>query len=233
MIVNWNSETYLRAAVGQVRRCSPPGTVVRVVDNGSRDGSLAYLRACPDVETIRLPMNVGHELAMDIGFLTSRTTYVVALDVDAFPISSAWLDTLLGPLEHEAHVSGAHVVGGFVHPCCLAMRFDRFVDARHSFLARRSQALPASADDPEPRGWDTGWSISLREPLRNLIDVSEVRGPGQLGTVFGAVVYHNFYAKRLDQPKMPLTRSEVTAGVTRQEADAAWADALERYEISG
>ena len=97
---------------------------------------------------------MGHGAALDLGWLRARTSVVVALDVDAFPISDQWLSRLTTPLDEGATVVGAH--GGevldrlsrdvppewrgrdFVHPCCLAMRLRDFVARDHSFRADRS-----------------------------------------------------------------------------------------------
>src|SRR5438128_2429727 len=67
--VNWNSWSHLDVLIDVVRRHSPPDTEILVVDNGSVDGSRAFLAASPDVTTIMLPANVGHDLALDIGVL--------------------------------------------------------------------------------------------------------------------------------------------------------------------
>jgi glycosyltransferase involved in cell wall biosynthesis len=229
VIVNWNSERFLRTAVHAVRRYSPSETRIIVVDNGSDDGSRAFLASRDDVRTLRLPMNIGHEVAEDLGFLSARTEYVVSLDVDAFPLSDHWLDELLEPLARGDAVSGAHVRGGFVHPCCLAMRIVDFTKRNHSFVARRAGVWAQSADETDAVAWDTGWSISLREPRRHLIDRSGVRGPGDIGSVFGDLVYHNFYSTRFENPKQKLSDAEVGLGVDRQHARDAWEWAVSTY----
>ena len=228
MIVNWNSVDLLRVTIKAIRHFTP-GLEVVVVDNASSDGSRAWMREF-GVGCLRLPANVGHELALDIGFLRVRTEYAVALDVDAFPISRGWLDRLLDPVRAcSADVSGVHVRGGFVHPCCLAMRTQRFVDRRHTFLPRRGRPLVDDADqDWADRGWDTGWLISLREPRRHLLDRTAVRGPGDLGSEWAGVVYHNFYSTRLDS-KLPLSQVELELGINRSEVFAAWEEAQARF----
>ena len=59
VIVNWDSLSYLRTTVAAVRRFSASGTRIIVVDNGSHDGSLAWLRT-EKVETVALGANFGH-----------------------------------------------------------------------------------------------------------------------------------------------------------------------------
>lgn len=229
IIVNWNSLDFLRVAIDAIRQfTSSDAAEILVLDNASKDGSREYLRS-KGVRFIGLPSNIGHEMALDLGALISRREFIVALDVDAFPISSQWLHRMLEPLRNGlADVSGVHVEGGFVHPCCLAMRLDRFVWRNHTFMPMRSGIFATSADDPEPAGWDTGWSISLREKRRNLIDRTEVYGPGNIGSVWDEVVYHNFYSTRFDAKILP-SDEEIASGVNRLAAEEAWKWAVNRF----
>ena len=164
VIVNWNSEEFLDVTLNAVTLNSPPGTRVVVVDNQSTDNSREVSQKYPMTRWIGLPYNVGHGLALDVGFLLARTEYVVSLDVDAFPVSPQWIDRLIAPLEGGYAVAEAHMRGGFVHPCCLAMKLDRFVEMKHSFVPRYGHRLARSALDSGAPGWDTGCNISMREP---------------------------------------------------------------------
>ena len=230
VIVNWNSESYLRVSVAAVRRFSPANTQVIVVDNNSHDGSRGWLAGQQDVRTIRLPRNIGHEVGLDIGFLSARTVFVMALDVDAFPISDQWIPETERALREGAEVAGAHLQGGFVHPCFLGMTRDRFVQMKHSFAARRGPAWAVDAEDREARGWDTGWSISLRENQRHLVERTALRGPGDIGSVFGGLVYHNFYSTRFHaSANEKVSDPELAQGVSERAAAAAWAEAVSRF----
>ncbi len=212
--VNWESLPYLEVLVRSVRRRSPPGTRIVVVDNGSRDGSRKRLRELR-VGCVPLPLNVGHELALDIGFLLARTEYVVALDVDAFPIVDDWLEQLLDPLARGCEVSGARLNRRYVHPCCLAMRTRRFVEQRHTF----------ESDYSDGRG-DVGESISEREAGRlHFFDLTSQRGPQAVGSVFGNLVYHNFYTTRFRATERDVLDKQVTPDDPVQ----AWAEALARF----
>ena len=151
VIVNWDSLSYLRTTLAAVHHFSPPTTRILVVDNGSTDGSVEWLRE-HDVRTVALDANWGHEAGLDLGWLRARTRTVVALDVDAFPISHQWVPQLTEPLASGATVVGAR--GGehvyrlaldasnpwrgrdYVRPpCCLAIRdyaASASVDTRNS-----------------------------------------------------------------------------------------------------
>jgi glycosyltransferase involved in cell wall biosynthesis len=217
---NFDAAECLDALYTAVRHYSPPEVQIIVVDNASRDDSAAWFRRHPDVRTLRLPVNVGHEAALDVGFRLARTDIVVAFDVDAFPIDHRWWDEIVLPIrDRRAVVSGVSVQpladlgrAPYAHPCCLAMRRADFVDRHHSF---RSQY-------PE---WDTGERISqLEAGGLHLVDSVSVRGPGLVGMVFGGVVYHNFYGTRFKGN----TREEID-WVERGESEQAWAEAVDRY----
>jgi glycosyltransferase involved in cell wall biosynthesis len=221
--VNWNSAPYLRVLLRLVGRRSPADVRVIVVDNGSRDGSRELLREHPEVTAVNLPFNVGHDLALDIGFLRAETEYVVALDVDAFPLHDDWLERLLAPLSAGAELSGARLNREYVHPCCLAMRTARFVQRKHSF---RSRYLPR-ADGRDASG-DIGEEISAREAGKlHFFDPTSQRGPGDVGTVFGDLVYHNFYSTRFRATRDPVLDALVHEG----DPAAAWEEAVRRYDL--
>jgi glycosyltransferase involved in cell wall biosynthesis len=219
--VNWESLPYLNTLVKLVRKRSPEDARILVVDNGSRDSSRMFTSNDPQVRMVRLPFNVGHDLALDIGFLLVETEYVVALDVDAFPLHEKWLDELLAPLSTGYEIAGARLNREYVHPCCLAMRTARFVRQKHSFRANyrpRSGGRAASGD--------VGEEMAAREEGRLcFFDCTSKRGPGDVGTVFGGLVYHNFYSTRFKATGDNVLDGQVAAS----DAAAAWDEAVERY----
>jgi hypothetical protein len=168
---------------------------------------------------------------MDIGFLLADTEYVIALDVDAFPVSDAWAARLITPLKAGAAVSGVRAKGGFVHPCALAMRRERFVRAGHTFRVLRNDAAGPGA------WWDTGELITIREqPNVHIIPPTHHIGPYWVGTTWDDTIYHNFYAVRhkraygdaQDRVLDPVDGVEAS-GVTAADARRAWSRAIEQY----
>lgn len=219
--VNWNSSRYLSVLLELVRERSPEGTEIIVVDNASRDDTSAVVARHPGVRLVRLPINVGHEVALDTGFLLARTEYVVALDVDAFPLHDRWLDELTDALRDGAEVAGARLNRHYVHPCCLAMRTARFVERSHSF---RAHYVPRTATSDA--SGDVGEAISAAEGDRiRFFDVTSQRGPGDVGSVFGDLVYHNFYSTRF----RATTDTVLDVHVTNDAAASAWDEAVARY----
>jgi glycosyltransferase involved in cell wall biosynthesis len=219
--VNWNSWPFLEVLLDLVARRSPAGTRVIAVDNGSTDGSRERIADRADADGLLLPANVGHELALDLGVLLCRTESVVALDVDAFPLHDDWLDRLLAPLDEGAQITGARLNREYVHPCCWAMRMRRFVERGHSFRAHYQPRV----GDRDASG-DVGEEMSAAEaPHLHFFEVTSQRGPGDVGTVFGDLVYHNFYSTRFNATNETTLDGVVDAG----EPGRAWEEALRRY----
>jgi hypothetical protein len=161
-------------------------------------------------------------MALDIGFLLVDTEYVVALDVDAFPLHERWLEEILAPLWSGSEISGARLNRQYVHPCCLAMRTGRFVERKHSF---RSHYRPR--EGARDASGDIGEEMSAAEAGRlHFFDPTSQRGPGDVGTVFGELVYHNFYSTRFSAGREPVLDSVVG----RDDPQAAWEEALHRYD---
>lgn len=220
--VNWNTLRYLETMVAMVRRHSRAGTRIVVVDNASTDGSREWLRAHPELRHRLLRYNLHHGPAADIGALMVETEFLVLLDVDAFPLSDRWLPEVIDALRGGCTVAGGHVHRQYVHPSYFAMRTRDFVSRDHSFSIVGEWKKGVKGGGEGFR--DAGEDISVRERERfgpettHLIPVTSTRGPGMLGTVFGDLVYHNFFS----------TGYGPAAQRTAQ-TNAAWDDAVARY----
>jgi glycosyltransferase involved in cell wall biosynthesis len=221
VVVNYNTSDKLAVVLDAVDRYTAVPYTAFVVDNASHDDSKAFLRDRPDVETVFLPVNVGHGPALDLALLRSATDTVVVLDPDAFPISDEWLQAVLGPLDDGAKVAGAYHQRAFVHPCFLAIRRQTFLRNRLSFIPV-GRPSPFGVDSPGGLFLDVGESLSHILSARfgtatiHKIPPTSTRGPGTLGTVYGEVVYHNFFSTH--------GSDELSA-----RAAEAWDDAVRRY----
>lgn len=196
--VNYNSLPQLRVLVTALKRYTTEPVDVIVVDNASKDGSREFLRTQPNVRPILLPLNIGHGFALDLAVLAASTSTVVAFDIDAFPISPRWLQSVVDPLEHGAVVAGAHLHRAYIHPCFLALRRSDFLDYGLSFVPVGrcpSPEVPASGLYLDA-GEAVSHVLSLAYGTKAIhkIPPTSTIGPGAIGTVFGDVVYHNFYS---------------------------------------
>jgi GT2 family glycosyltransferase len=69
VILNWNGKALSEACVASWLRARPAPRRLLLVDNGSRDGSVAYLkRRFPGLEVLALPSNLGFAAGNNRGF---------------------------------------------------------------------------------------------------------------------------------------------------------------------
>ena len=208
--VNWNTAEFLTDVLRALEKFSP-GVDVIIVDNASSDDSRRVLKES-SARSVLLPMNLGHGPGLDIAASLVRTEYFATLDIDAFPVRSDWLDDLRRRLEEGNVVVGGTMHRGFAHPSMLAMRTRDFLDRHHSFM--RSVWKPGKFEAGE--SWDVAERISMREPGRvGLVTPSEIRGPGVIGTVYGGIVYHNWFSSQGPPQQMAAAREAWTEAVDR------------------
>ncbi|MCX7968833.1 MAG: glycosyltransferase family 2 protein [Armatimonadetes bacterium] len=86
VIANWNGkhllEQFLPSVVEAIRDCDE----IIVVDNGSTDGSVEFLRSrFPQVRLITLPRNYGFSIANNLGALMAKNEIIVLLNNDMKP----------------------------------------------------------------------------------------------------------------------------------------------------
>lgn len=83
VIPNYNGITYLGACLDSVKKQRGVTAEVLVVDNGSTDGSLEYLKKeFPDCRLISLNKNYGFCRAVNEGFQHAESEYVILLNND-------------------------------------------------------------------------------------------------------------------------------------------------------
>ena len=100
VVVNWNGERWLRPCLDALaRQTASFPYLVWVVDNASRDGSVALLeREYPDVRVLRNTENLGFAGGNNTALREVTTPYAVLLNNDATP-EPDWLERLLAPFD--------------------------------------------------------------------------------------------------------------------------------------
>lgn len=84
VIPNWNGMKVLPASLASLSRQSMSGFRITVVDNGSQDGSVEYIRAqWPQVRVLALPRNFGFCRAVNEGIRRSPADLIALLNNDA------------------------------------------------------------------------------------------------------------------------------------------------------
>ncbi len=109
ILVNYNTAHLLERCIGQLRIASA-GLSVRVVivDNASRDGSAAFIRArFPDCVLLANDNNVGFGRANNQALAFCDAPFVLCLNIDAF----VFADTLRKCLDHMATHPRCGVLG--------------------------------------------------------------------------------------------------------------------------
>jgi hypothetical protein len=218
--VTWNSLDYLRGCLAGVRKYTEQPIDILVIDNHSTDGTTEFLATQADARAVRLPLNVGHGLGLDLAFALAQTEFVVVLDVDAFPISNEWLATVLEPLEAGSVVAGAYVQRAFIHPSFLAMRRRDYLRLNLEFVPVGAPTAPGSI----PRGLFMDVAEALCQTVAvvegsavlHRVPITADSGNHLVGSIYGGVVYHNFYSTQ--------GKPELVAASKR-----AWSEAVARY----
>jgi GT2 family glycosyltransferase len=101
VVPNWNGRDWLpRCLEGLAAQSLTPREVI-VVDNGSTDDSLGYLRAAhPDVRILELGRNTGFAHAVNRGIEAAGAELVALVNTDVVPVPD-WLARLVGALEAD------------------------------------------------------------------------------------------------------------------------------------
>lgn len=104
IIVSWNGRSLLDACLSALRKQTGSNCQIIVVDNGSSDGTTAFVReSFRGVEVIALPKNMGFSRANNLGIRHARGEYVALLNNDAEP-APGWLGELVAALEANPDV---------------------------------------------------------------------------------------------------------------------------------
>jgi GT2 family glycosyltransferase len=103
VIPNWNGAALLGPCLAAVHAQRYQDHEVVVVDNGSRDASLAVLGRFPAVRVLRLGRNRGFGAATNAGIRATSGRYVATLNNDALP-GPDWLGALVTAAEADPRV---------------------------------------------------------------------------------------------------------------------------------
>jgi GT2 family glycosyltransferase len=99
VIVNWNGKHLLEECLGSLSRQRFTDFEVIVVDNGSRDGSVEYLRSArPGILLVDLPTNTGFAGGSNAGIRAASGKYIALLNNDT-RTDPSWLAELVTAAE--------------------------------------------------------------------------------------------------------------------------------------
>lgn len=99
IIPNWNTRRWLPGCLDGLRAQSYRDFRVIVVDNGSSDDSVAFIRQnYPEVEVLAFNRNRGFAAAVNAGIEASRSELVALLNVDT-AAHPEWLESLVAAMD--------------------------------------------------------------------------------------------------------------------------------------
>lgn len=133
VIPSWNSLGLLPRCLDSLRAQGEEIELL-VVDNGSRDGSLEYLRR-EGVDHVALPANVGFAAAVNLGVARTRAAAVLVLNADTV-LEPGSVGTLLAALDREPGLGG-------VQPRILQLEQGEPPEVATALLYSAGQALGA------------------------------------------------------------------------------------------
>ncbi len=106
IIVNWNGKSLLKDCLGSLAAQTAKEIEIILVDNGSKDGSVDYVREqYPDVKLISLPENLGFAGGNNAGIRAAKGDYIALLNNDT-KTDPYWIENLLSAAESSPQSTG-------------------------------------------------------------------------------------------------------------------------------
>ncbi|MBK9053179.1 MAG: glycosyltransferase family 2 protein [Chloroflexi bacterium] len=104
IIPHYNGQQHLETCLGSLRRQTCPDFEVLLVDNGSTDGTQAYVQAeFPEVRLIELGRNFGFTGACNAGFAAATSPILILLNNDT-ETHPHWLENILDAFDRHPEV---------------------------------------------------------------------------------------------------------------------------------
>ena len=121
VIPNYNGIKYIRGCMDSLYSQEGEPFEIIVVDNGSKDGSLAVLQEeYPEAKVIALAENTGFCHAVNLGIKESKTSYVILLNNDTI-VKPGFVKALTEAIEERNDIFS-------VSPMMLSMQDENIID---------------------------------------------------------------------------------------------------------
>ena len=106
MILNYNGLRWLKTCLPSATKSTYPNLEIYVVDNGSSDGSLAFVESnYPSIKLVRFDRNLGFAEAYNRAIAGTHVRYVVLLNNDTEVLNADWIDTLVNRAESDLNIA--------------------------------------------------------------------------------------------------------------------------------
>ena len=148
VIPNWNGRRWLPGCLAALAAQERRADEVIVVDNGSSDGSLEYLReAHPEVRVLALPDNTGFAAAANVGLRIPAGECVALINADV-ELAPDWLARTTAALEADPRAAAV--------ACKMVSLHDPgIVDDAGDVLRRDGVCEQRGRFGPDDGRWDT------------------------------------------------------------------------------
>jgi GT2 family glycosyltransferase len=104
IIVNYNGRTFLKKCLSSLLLQSYPAMEIIFVDNGSKDGSIEYIKKeFPSVKIIANNENSGFAKGNNIGIKTAKGELIATLNTDT-EVTPQWLEKLVNAMVSDENV---------------------------------------------------------------------------------------------------------------------------------
>ncbi|MDB5336757.1 MAG: wbbL 5, partial [Planctomycetaceae bacterium] len=124
VIVTFNQQAYTRQCLHSLREYTDEDVQIIVIDNGSSDGTVEFLKTVPDITVITNRENLGYPAAVNQGIQAARGRQILLLNNDVV-LTTGWLLHLLKALYSEAEI-------GLVGPYTNCTAGPQRIDARYA-----------------------------------------------------------------------------------------------------
>lgn len=147
VIPNWNGVSHLPVCLDSIRRQTRTALEVLLVDNGSTDSSLDYVRqSFPEVVIIALGANLGFAAAVNRGIQQATGDCIALLNND-IELAPEWIERMLVALTSTEEVGSA---------ACKMLRYDdrTVIDAAGDSITRGANPLTRGSGLPDNGRYD-------------------------------------------------------------------------------
>lgn len=108
---NLDSPEWLELFLKSVRKFSVTNPEIFIIDNGSLEDNLTWIKYQKNITLYEAKRNLGHGLSMDLGTQLAKTKYICFLDVDSHVMREGWDRDLTAVYEAMPEVKMIGCVG--------------------------------------------------------------------------------------------------------------------------
>jgi GT2 family glycosyltransferase len=111
----WSQLEFTQQCLASLKEHTRPAWELIVIDNGSSDGTAAYLAGARDMASVPVTIvtnttNLGFPAAINQGLQLARGDYLVLLNNDVV-VTDGWLDQLIGLVNAKRGSTAEHAEG--------------------------------------------------------------------------------------------------------------------------